>query len=83
VIQPESLHPQTATELLEPILARDATPQSATTLKREQQDPVGLLGAAAARYVDALRLAAELSSYLAASVDCHPSRDRATLRRQA
>jgi hypothetical protein len=83
VIQPESLHPQTATELLEPILARDATPQSATTLKREQQDPVGLLGAAAARYVDALRLAAELSSCLAASVDCHPSRDRATLRRQA
>ena len=59
VLKPDSLHPRTATELLEQILARDATPQSATTLQREQQDPVGLLGAAADRYVDALHLAAE------------------------
>jgi hypothetical protein len=71
VIQPEGLHPRTATELLEQILARDATPQSATTLQREQQDPVGLLGAAAARYVDALHLAAEhlAGPQLAASLD--------------
>jgi hypothetical protein len=59
MISPDSLHPRTATELLEQILGRDATPQSATTLQREQQDPVGMLGAAAARYVDALHLAAE------------------------
>jgi hypothetical protein len=59
VIQPDSLHPRTATEMLEQILARDAAPQSATTLQREQQDPVGRLGAAAARYLDALHLAAE------------------------
>ena len=46
VIQPDSLHPRTATELLEQILARDASPQSATTLQREQQDPAVRLGAA-------------------------------------
>ena len=71
VIQPDSLHPPTATELLEQILARDATPQSATTLQREQQDPVGRLGAAAARYVDALHLAAEhlAGTQVAASLD--------------
>ena len=71
MISPDSLHPRTATELLEQILARDATPQSATTLQREQQDPVGLLGAAAARYVDALHLAAEhlAGPQVAASLD--------------
>ncbi|HEX5907714.1 MAG TPA: hypothetical protein VFY56_11905 [Propionibacteriaceae bacterium] len=36
VIQPDSLYPRTATELLEQILARDASPQSATALHREQ-----------------------------------------------
>ena len=59
VLQPDNLHLRTATELLEQILARDATPQSATTLQREQQDPAVRLGAAAARYLDALHLAAE------------------------
>jgi AAA domain len=59
VIQPDSVRARTATELLEQILARDATPQSATTLQREQQDPAVRLGAAAARYLDALHLAAQ------------------------
>jgi hypothetical protein len=59
VIAPDGLHPRTATELLEQILARDATPQSASTLRREQQEPAIRLGAAAARYVDALHLATE------------------------
>jgi conjugative relaxase-like TrwC/TraI family protein len=59
VIQPDSLHPRTATELLEQILARDASPQSATTVHWEQQDPAVRLGTAAARYLDALHLAAE------------------------
>jgi hypothetical protein len=59
VIQPDSLQSRTATELLEQILARDAEPQSASTLQREQQDPAAQLGAAAARYLDALHLAAE------------------------
>ena len=71
MISPDSLRPRTATELLEQILARDATPQSATTLQREQQDPVGVLGVAAARYVDALHLAAEhrAGPQVAASLD--------------
>ena len=59
VLQPDTVHPRTATELLEQILARDASLQSATTLQREQQDPAARLGPAAARYLDALHLAAE------------------------
>jgi conjugative relaxase-like TrwC/TraI family protein len=59
MIRPDSLHPRTATELLEQVLARDASPQSATTLHWEQHDPAARLGAAAARYLDALQLAAE------------------------
>jgi hypothetical protein len=48
-----------ATDLLEQILARDASPLSASTLLREQQDPAVRLGAATARYLDALYVAAE------------------------
>jgi hypothetical protein len=51
--------PSTATDLLEQILGRDGSPRSASTLLREQQDPAVQLGAAAARYRDALYLAAE------------------------
>jgi len=40
VIQPNNVHLWTATDLLEQILARDTSPQSATTLQREQQDPL-------------------------------------------
>jgi hypothetical protein len=58
VLQPESLRPRTATELLEQILARDTAPDSATTLQREQQNPAVRLGSAA-RYLDALHVAAE------------------------
>ena len=59
MIHPDNVHLRTATELLEQILARDAAPQSATTLQREQHDPAVRLGGAAARYLDALHLAAE------------------------
>jgi hypothetical protein len=59
VIQPDNVHLRTATKMLEQILARDASPQSATTAQREQQDPAVRLGAATARYVDALHVAAE------------------------
>jgi hypothetical protein len=59
VINPDNVHPRSATELLEHVLARDATPQSATSLLRELQDPADRLGGAAARYLDALHLAAE------------------------
>ena len=59
LIRPETVHPSTATELLEQILARDDTARSATTLQRDQHDPAVRLGDAAGRYVDALHVAAE------------------------
>ena len=59
LIRPETVHPSTATELLEQILARDDAARSATTLQRDQHDPAVRLGDAAARYVDALQVAAE------------------------
>jgi conjugative relaxase-like TrwC/TraI family protein len=59
ILRPENNELRTATELLEQILARDATPASATTLQREQHDPAILLGHATARYLDALHIAAE------------------------
>jgi hypothetical protein len=59
VLQPESVHVRTATELLEHVLGRDGNPRSASTPQREQHDPSVRLGAAAARYLDALHLAAE------------------------
>ena len=59
VLQPDNVHLRIATEMLEQILARDASPQSASTLLCEQQDPAVRLGAATARYLDALYVAAE------------------------
>jgi conjugative relaxase-like TrwC/TraI family protein len=59
MLQPDNVHLRTATEMLEQILARDASPQSASTLQREQQDPAVRLGAATTRYLDALYVAAE------------------------
>jgi hypothetical protein len=55
----DTLRLRTATELHEQVLARDAIPQSATTLQPEEQDSAVGLRAAAARYLDALHLAAE------------------------
>ena len=59
LIRPETIHPSTATELLERILARDEMARSATTLQRDQHDPAVRLADAAAHYVDALQVAAE------------------------
>jgi hypothetical protein len=59
VLHPHNIHLRTATELLEQILGRDGRPRSASTQLREQQDPAVRLAAAAARYLDALHLAAE------------------------
>jgi hypothetical protein len=59
LIRPETIHPSTATDLLERILARDDTARSATTLERDQHDPAVRLADAAGRYVDALQVAAE------------------------
>ena len=51
--------PPTATELLEQILAPDGSPRSASTLLRDQQDPVVRLGESVGRYLDALYVGAE------------------------
>jgi conjugative relaxase-like TrwC/TraI family protein len=59
VLQPDNVHHRTATELLEQILGRDGSPRSASTLLREQHNPAVRLGAATARYLDALYVAAE------------------------
>ncbi|MCR6490879.1 helicase C-terminal domain-containing protein [Cellulomonas sp. P24] len=59
VIRPEYVHPLTATDLLERILARDDSAQSAHTTRRVAEDPATLLGQAAARYVDSLHVGAE------------------------
>jgi DNA primase catalytic core len=59
LIRPETIHPSTATELLEQILARDATARSATTLQRDQHHPAVRLTDAAGHYIDALQVAAE------------------------
>jgi hypothetical protein len=59
VLQPDTVHLRTTTELLEQILGRDGSPRSASTQLRDQQDPAVRLAAAAARYLDALHLAAE------------------------
>jgi DNA primase catalytic core len=59
LIRPETVHPCTATEVLEQILVRDDAVRSASTLQRDQQDPASRLGDAASRYVDALYMAAE------------------------
>ena len=59
LIRPETIHPATAADVLEGILARDAAPASATTIAREAAAPTTKLGHAATRYVDALYEGAE------------------------
>jgi DNA primase catalytic core len=59
VIRPENLHPDTPTDLLQGILARDDSPTSASTMLAEQADPANRLTDAAARYLDAIHVAAE------------------------
>ena len=60
LIRPETVHPSTATELLEQILARDETrPVRHHSAARPASDPAVRLGDAAAHYVDALQVAAE------------------------
>lgn len=59
IIRPDNVHPATATDLLQDILARDYAPTSATTTAREHASPQARLGDATARYLDALHVAAE------------------------
>ncbi|MET0931327.1 MAG: MobF family relaxase, partial [Aeromicrobium sp.] len=59
LIRPETTHPQTATDVLEGMLARDGSPKSATTTAREAGSAETQLAQAAARYTDTLHRAAE------------------------
>ncbi|MET0930020.1 MAG: MobF family relaxase, partial [Aeromicrobium sp.] len=59
LIRPETIHPQTATDVLEGMLARDGSPKSATTTAREAGSAQTQLAQAAARYTDTLHRAAE------------------------
>lgn len=59
LIDPDVLHPPTATEVLESILARDGSAKSATTLQREAFEPAHQLFEAALAYTDAVAFAAE------------------------
>lgn len=58
-LHPSATHPRTPTEILERVLARDDSPRSATTVRRQQAEPAHLLGPAVERYTDALYVAAE------------------------
>jgi conjugative relaxase-like TrwC/TraI family protein len=59
LLRPETLNPNTPTDLLETILARDTAPVSASTQLRGIDDLAPRLGDAAAAYYDALGVAAE------------------------
>ncbi|MBC7633265.1 MobF family relaxase [Aeromicrobium sp.] len=54
LIRPETIHPLTATDVLERILGRDGSPRSATTIARDFAAPSTLLPQAAARYTEAV-----------------------------
>ena len=68
LIHPEVVHPATAVDQLEHILARDESPLSATTTLRQAGDPKLLLGDATARYADAVVFAAD---HTASAADRH------------
>ncbi|MBT9276395.1 relaxase domain-containing protein [Phycicoccus sp. MAQZ13P-2] len=72
-IRPDAIHPPTATEVLESILARDDAPCSATTLRRVAATPESQLHAAVTRYTDALHVAA--SHHLGRSAIAQLDRD--------
>lgn len=59
LIDSDLLHPSTASEILESILARDGSSKSATTHQREAFAPAGQLFAAVQAYTDAVHFAAE------------------------
>ncbi|MGY1684958.1 MobF family relaxase [Geodermatophilus sp. SYSU D00867] len=59
IVTPAALCPPTATDLLAAMVERDGAQTSATGARRALADPAARLRAAAARYADALRFAAE------------------------
>jgi hypothetical protein len=59
LIRPDTISPQTPTETLQQILARDEAPVSASTLLRQFNNPAARLYQAVQRYTDGLHVAAE------------------------
>ena len=59
LIRPDTISPQTPTEMLQQIIARDEAPSSASSLLRQLNDPAARLLDAVQRYTDGLRAAAE------------------------
>src|SRR5215213_7794750 len=59
LIRPDTISPNTPTETLQQILARDEAPVSASTVLRELNDPAARLFQAVQRYADGLHVAAE------------------------
>jgi hypothetical protein len=59
LIRPDTISPQTPTEMLQQIIARDEAPSSASSLLRQLNDPAARLLDAVQRYTDGLHVAAE------------------------
>ncbi|MCV2491675.1 relaxase domain-containing protein [Geodermatophilus sp. YIM 151500] len=59
IVTPAAVFPPTATDLLAGMLGRDGAQTSAAGARRALADPAGQLHAAATRYADALRVAAD------------------------
>jgi hypothetical protein len=59
IIRPDTISPRTPTEKLQQILARDEAPVSASTVRRDLNNPAVRLFQAVQRYTDGLHLAAE------------------------
>jgi hypothetical protein len=76
LLQPHNVRPPTGAEILEAILARDDAPVSATSVRREQASPTQRLGAATARYLDALHVVAERHLGTTAIAHLEPGADR-------
>jgi DNA primase catalytic core len=60
IITPAAVHPPTATDLLTAVLARDGAQTAAVSAHRVLTDPADQLQEAAARYGDAVHVAAEI-----------------------
>ncbi len=59
VLYAEAQRPSTAVEMLTSVIAKDDSAVSATTFRRQERDPVPLLGKACAEYLDAIGVAGE------------------------
>ncbi|MHB1010306.1 MAG: MobF family relaxase [Propionibacteriaceae bacterium] len=73
LIRPEAITPPSPTDLLEQILSRDASPESATSVLLAQTDPRLQLGDAVRAYTDGITAAAEhhLGSVAVTSIEDH------------